>query len=687
MDKFLHFDFETRSMLDLREVGLHNYARHPSTEPWCAALAPGDTPVEIYDHATLFSPWAAAALKQYLDVGYVVVAHNAPFELEIWNEIMVPRAGWPKLDPARTICTMAAAYAMGLPGALEDAAMALGLPVQKDMEGRALVLRMARPRAVVEGKPVWWDDPERIARGHAYCRTDVEVARELHKRVMPLGERERKIWRMDYAINRRGIQLDAASARASVSLADRAAQDCDERLNILTGGEVQTVNALISLKQWLARQDPAHNYSELDKEHVTDLLELQLPDMARSALLLRQESGKASTAKLGPMLAVAGSDDRMRGLLQYHGATTGRWAGRKIQPHNFPRDTHSEDEAEQILKWIREGDDAAIELVYGERSLTAISRCLKAFMVPASGMVFSVGDFASIEGRGTAWISGEEWKLEAFRSADAGGPGVYELSYAKSFGVPVQSVKNPSAERQIGKVSELSLGYHGGVGAFKRMGNTYGVKVVTKPGQLKLAKGQFEITVDKVEEVKEGWRVAHPNIVRMWAALEGAAVAAVQSPGKIFAARSVKFKKAGSFLWCLLPSGRALCYPYPKIMPGKFGGPMLTYMAVPSPDDRKLGRIIADPRNAPRWARLSTYGGSLMENVVQAICRDILADKMLAMHEAGWKIVLHVHDEIVNEEAADRSTEMDAIMCAPLPWCPGFPIYAECGALRRYGKP
>lgn len=682
MTKFLHFDFETRSMLDLKEVGLHNYARHWSAEPWCAAYAYGDDEVQVLDYEALKS------FQPRLEDS-ILVAHNSSFELEIWNEICVKRWGWPKLRPKNTVCTMAAGYAMGLPGALEDAALALGLPVKKDMEGRALILRMARPRAIVDGKPIWWTDQDKIARGHAYCKTDVLVARELHRRVMPLGERERRVWLMDYEINRCGMMVDAPSAQASIVLTEQQKELCDSKLVIITDGAVQTVNALIALKQWLRVQAPEMDWGTLDKEDVTDALELELPTKVRAALLLRQEAGKASTAKLGPMVRIAGADDRMRNTKQYHGATTGRWAGRAIQPDNFPRDSHKEKDAETILRWIREGKTEAIEMIY-DQPMTAISRCLKSYIRAPDGKLFNIGDFANIEGRGTAWVSGETWKLQAFRDADAGiGPGIYELSYSKSFGVPAASVANPSVERQIGKVSELSLGYQGGLGAFMRMGKSYGVKVVKELGGLKLAKGQFEITEKKVEEVKLGWRAAHPMAVAAWGELEGAAIAAIHNPGKIYSAcgNRIKFRMAGSFLWCLLPSNRALCYPYPKIMPGKFGGPMVTFMAVPSAEDRKKGKIIKDPHNAPRWARLSTYGGSLMENVVQAICRDILVDKMLVMHALGWQIVLHVHDEIVAEEDSDRAAEMLAIMNAPVEWAPGFPVYVEeCRTAKRYGK-
>jgi len=680
----LHIDFETRSAVDLREVGLHNYARHPTTDVWCLGYALDD------EEPRLWAP-KPGAQKPFVALQpsvHQVVAHNAAFELAIWNEIMAPRYGWPPLKPEQTYCTMAQCYAMGLPGGLEDAAMAMGLHILKDKEGRSLMLRMARPRKTewlrevdADGNQVaaytWWDEPDKLARLYAYCQQDVRVERELHKRLMPLSEKERRVWLLDYKINQKGIAIDRPSVEAAVTLAENLKAKYDAEMAEVTSGMAETCNALIPIKDWLRCQ--GFDFPKLAKADIADLLTRDdlTPDV-RHVLTLRQEAAKASTAKLTPMLNIAGPDNRLRNLFQYHGAATGRWAGRKVQPHNLPRDVPKAEEVEKILELVRDGDADGIEKAYGS-PMKALSRCMRGFFVPAPGKVLVGGDYSAIEGRGGAWFCGEEWKLKAFRDYDAGlGPGIYELTAARILHVPVEMIKDPSFERQAyGKVPELFLLYQGGVGAFQTGARAYGIKVDDA----------------KAEQIKKEWRELHPRVVGTWYDLQRAAIAAVQKPGEVFSAgfngRGAKFKKVGSFLWCLLPSGRALCYPYPKLLPGSFGE-QLTYMTVPSPDDKKKGKVIADPANSSNWARVGTYGGSLLENINQGLCRDILAEAMLRLDKIGWSVVLHVHDEIV--------TEMDWVpgLWAPevledemqkLPaWAKGFPLSVKCEAMTRYGK-
>jgi DNA polymerase len=680
-----HGDFETKSVLDLREVALHNYVRHPTTDVWCLSWAIGDMEPEVW---TPGQP-CPERLRQHIEAGGEFHAWNAPFEMAVWAEIMVKRYGFPPLKPEQVFCVMAKSYAMGLPGALEDAALALGLHVLKDTEGRSLMLRMARPRKVhyrtpeSKGVPLWdhnehdtewWDEPEKRARLYAYCQQDTRVEREVDKRLMPLSEKERRIWLLDYKINQKGIAVDRPSAEAAIRMAEKLKTKYDAQMADATGGAAQTCNALIPIKQWL--NDHGCPVDSLAKQDLADLLPCEtLTSEVRRVLTLRQEAAKASTAKFAVMTKIAGGDDRVRNLFQYHGAATGRWAGRKVQAHNLPRDVPPTEIVDRILEHVRNGGHEAIDLIYGS-PMTVLSRCLRGFFVPAKGKLLVGGDYSAIEGRGTAWIAGEEWKLKAFRAADAGtGPGIYELGASRILHVPVETIKDPSFERQAyGKVPELALGYQGGVGAFQTMAKTYGVQV----------------TDEEAERIKLEWRALHPKTKATWSALQDAAVDAVRRPGEVFQAghpsRPVKFKKVGSFLWCLLPSGRALCYPYPKLLPGKFGE-QLTYMTVPSPDDKKKGKIIADPHNTATWARVGTYGGSLLENVVQAVCRDLLAEAMLRLDDAGWDVVLHVHDEIVSEEGIMADPQnMTAIMGVVPEWAREFPIAVKCKAMTRYGK-
>lgn len=669
----LHIDFETRSVADLKVVGLHNYARHPSTDVWCMAWAIGE------DDPRVWTPRAHDPL-QHVAEGGTVYAHNAPFELEIWNQIMVPRYGWPALKPEQTFCTMAQCYAMGLPGALEDAALALGLHVLKDAEGRNLMLRMARPRSMnPDGTPVWWDDADKVARLHAYCQQDVRVERELHKRLMPLSAKERQVWLLDYRINQRGVQIDIESAKAAIALADAMKVSYDEQMAAMTGGAATTCTALGPIKEWLAERGVPEACDGLDKQTVADMLARDdLAPEVRTVLTLRQEAGKASNAKFNVMVSRAGDDGRLRQMYQYHGAATGRWAGRAVQTHNLPRDMPPAEAVEKILHLVRAGDHDAIDAVYGP-PLSMVSRCLRSFFVAPKGKVLVSGDFANIEGRGQAWFAGEQWKLDAFVAADnKTGPGIYELAYSRMFNVPVESVKNPSEERQVGKVSELAFGYQGGVGSFHVMAKTYGVKVPDV----------------KANQFKEAWRAAHPRIKATWNQIQSAAVNAVRHPGESYACgfpgRQARFKVVGSFLWLLLPSGRAICYPYPKLLEGDYG-PELTYMTVPSQDDKRKGKLIHDPKNTSNWARVGTYGGSLFNNIIQGFSRDLLVDCcLMPLDQAGAVIVLHTHDdgniEVSAEKAARARDAMEKMMRTPPAWAKGLPLFAKPAIMERYGK-
>ena len=663
----LHLDWESRGVVDLRLVGLHRYARDKDTDLWLGAYAFGEEEPQVWYPG---QP-CPARIVEHVSAGGEVHAWNAPFEIEMWQQIATPRHGWPSLAPEQCFCVMARSYAMGLPGALEDAALAVGLQILKDGEGRNLMLRMSRPRSA--NPLTWWSDTDKIARLAAYSQQDVRVERELHKRLLPLSDKERKVWLMDYRINQRGVQVDLPSAKAAITLADAMKAQSVQQITELTSGAVQAVTALPALKEWMAGKGV--QVDSLAKQALQDLLDgdMLTPRVAK-VLKLRQEHGKASTAKFDVMVNRAGTDGRLRQMYQYHGAATGRWTGRGVQPANLPRDMPKAEAVESIMALIRAGEHDAIDAIYGP-PLTMASKCLRSFFVAPPGKVLISGDWSNIEGRGVAWFSGEQWKLDAFRAADEGrGPGIYELAYSRMFGVPVESVKDPSEERQVGKVCELAFGYEGGVGSLHTMGKTYGVKV----------------SDIKANEFKNLWRAAHPRVKGTWKQIRTAAINAVRRPGETYECgypgRTAKFKMVGSFLWLLLPSGRALCYPYPKILESDMG-PALTYMTVPGQDKSK---IIADAKNAPNWARVGAYGGSLMNNIVQGFSRDILVDCMLPLDEQGAAIVLHTYDDVnieVDEAKAEGARKaLEGMMRAAPAWALGLPLMARPKIMRRYGK-
>lgn len=308
-----HIDFETRSTLDLKDVGLDVYAQDPTTDVWCMGWALGGDPVDLWASGQS----APIDLLLHVEAGGLVYAHNAAFELAIWNEIMVPRYGWPRLKPEQVSCTMAMALAMGLPGKLEKAAAALGLDAQKDMTGNRLAIQMARPRRIEpDGTPVWWNTPDRLERLYAYCKQDVEVERELTKRLVPLSPQERRVWALDYEINRRGVYVDKPAVEAAIQIARAEQERFEAQIRAVTNGFVSTPNEVARFKAWIRSRGV--EVDGIAKQDVIDLLDQDdLPDDVRRALRIRQEAAKTSTAKLKPMVASLSFDGRLRGLFQY----------------------------------------------------------------------------------------------------------------------------------------------------------------------------------------------------------------------------------------------------------------------------------------------------------------------------------------------------------------------------------
>jgi DNA polymerase len=671
----IHCDFETRATVDLKTAGLYIYARDAQTDVWCMSWRIDDGPVSTWKRGEPFP----AEIRAAIESGATILAHNAGFELDLWNEVMVPRYGWPRLAREQMDCTMARAYAQALPGALDDAAAALGVAHQKDLKGKAVMMQLCRPRGFQpvpgreEMRPVWWEDPEKIAALHAYCEQDVRTEAAIDERLMPLSAYERRVWLADQAINQRGVYIDELAALGAIAVADIERKSANAIIARLTGGIVETVTSNGAMLNWLqSRNVEAAGVAKAD---VAALLDEEaewpgtLPEDVVEVLTLRQLVAKTSIAKFKAMLQTRASDGRVRGMFQYHGASTGRWAGRRVQLQNLPRPKLEPDEIDEVLGWLAtmpaEKAHALISVVYGP-PMYVLADCIRGSFRAAPGRHLLAADFAAIEGRGIAWLAGEEWKLDAFRAFDAGtGPDIYKLTYATSFGVNIDTVSK--ADRQIGKVQELAFGYQGGVGAGRSMARTFGLHVEDAA----------------VDEWKQLWRQAHPNIQQYWYDLENAAVTAVRYPGRVCEAgaegRQVRFRVKGSFLWCCLPSGRLLCYPYPRV----------EEIDTPWGARKEAVTYMGENSRTRKWERLKTYGGKLAENITQAVCRDLLADAILRCEEAGLPVVLHVHDEVVCEVPENDTHSVDFfenLISAPPKWAAGFPIAAEGWRGVRYRK-
>lgn len=705
----LHIDFETYSFVDLKVRGLDAYSRDATTGVHCMAYAFDDEAISLWHPGK--GHWDKR-IVDHIRSGGEVVAHNAAFELALWNNVCVHKYGWPELKPEQMRCTMAQAYAMALPGSLENAASALGLRVRKDAIGKRIMLQLCKPRP--DGA-MWKypDDPEKFKKLFAYCMRDVEVERELDERMVRLSPVEQQTWIADQHINQRGVQVDLQSISKATKLVEAEQLRLDMEMLKATGGVVGKCTEVQLLVKWIKAQGV--EVPGLAKSDVLDALKGDLPPQVRHVLNLRKEAAKSSTAKMRAMRDRAGPDGRVRGALQYHGASTGRWAGRGIQVQNFPRPRYGvkQKQIEEIITHFDNRD--YIDMFHGP-VLDALADSLRGMITAGPGKELVAMDFANIESRVLAWLAGAEWKLQVFSDYDAGtGPDIYLVAVSWVYGGDPASLR---PHRQEGKAIELGYGFGGGAGAAFTMAKTYGVDLNAMHATvLKIASDEMVEAAERMWDLmkrgyeadqhnafiagdilKQFYRARNPEIVRYWFDLEQAAMEAVETPGAIVTCgpdprSQVAFKVDGMFLWCRLPSGRVLCYPYPEIRgvdtPWGEGKRTLTFMT--EVVDQKGAKIIKDePHAFGKWQRISTYGGSLAENVTQACARDLLRDGILRLEAANLPVVFHAHDEAVVEIPKDApesvTKEIEHLMAVVPEWAKPMPIAVEGWRGFRYRK-
>lgn len=688
----LHLDFETRSDLDLPKVGAHNYARGRSTDILCAGYAFDDEEVELWVPGEPL----AERLIDYIEAGGSVWCHNAAFEREMCNNVGVRKYGFPYLYDDQLVCTMAMAFSMGLPGSLEKSAAALGVTEQKDLEGSRVMMQLCAPREVKpDGTIVWWQDAEKMERLFKYCRQDVRVERMIGKRMLKLSSFEKKIWMLDQKINSRGIHIDIPAAKAASAMITEEKQRLDLQMRLLSDNQIATCNAIAQIKAYLSEYG-IQDIDSLAKSDVVELLKLKnLPADCRAILELRQEAGKATTAKVSAMVQRSGSDDRFRGGFQYSGANTRRWAARGIQLQNLKRPTLPQSVIDYVLEALPKGITASqLDAVVGS-PLSIISECIRGFIAASEGCELLSCDFSSIEARVLAWLAGQESVLDIFK----GDGKIYEHAACNIFQRSIEHIT--SSERQIGKVAVLALGYGGGVGALQSMSTGYGVSLAPAFEALwnlasldqkerveyswHLNNERFDIPREEYiasELTKINWREANSSVVSYWEALESAAIEAVTNPKAKFqagqAGREVLFMVNGSFLFCKLPSSGVIVFPYPEIRTIK----------TPWGQNKQALTYMTEDGTTKKWDRVKTYGGSLAENVTQSLARDLLAEALLRLEARNFSVVAHIHDEIVceNKIGEKKIEDMIQIMTEVPVWAKGLPISAGGWNGKRFRK-
>jgi DNA polymerase len=653
--RFLHRDYETRGVLDLRKVGAHRYAANPDTEVICCAYAVDDGSVQLWVPGDPIPPeWIAASNSPE----WIAVAHNDAFETLIETYIMRPHYGWPLIPIEQHRCTMTMALAAGLPAKLERVADFLELANRKDAVGERLMHQMAKPRKPRKGEDpegiYWFDDPERLQRLYGYVRQDVKVERELSRQLMPLSENEHLLWLLSNKINDRGFRVDRDFIAAAKAIAAAAAPEINAAIAELTGGAVTGIDQITRLMKWLCERGYAAK--SLGRKAVEKQLEKEdLPPPVRRALELRLGGAKAAVKKFDAALIRAGDDDRIRGAFRFHGARTGRWAGQGFQPHNLKRP--ETDDVDAAIAAVLTGDFAHMKAEYPEKPLSVLADVTHAMICAAPGCELIGADFRTIEARVLAWLAGEDWKLDVFRRFDATGDFTehpYVIAAAKALRLPASSIKKGTESYHVGKVSELSFGYQGSLGAWR----------------------QFDLDRHSDDEVRafcNAWRASHPNIVKLWYALTDAALEAVHERGRVtYCARNrIRFKCEDATLLMRLPSGRRLTYPAPRIVEG----------------DRGYSLVFTDNGDG-RISDFRAYGGSWTENAVSGIARDLLVAAMLRIEAAGYPIVLHVHDDITAEvpEGFGSVDEFSRLMIHRPSWALDLPIAAEVWRGKRYQK-
>lgn len=658
----LSIDLETYSEVSIGKAGSYRYILDPSFEILLFAYSLDGMPVEVIDVASgqIIPLWLKNALKNPL---YIKHAYNAAFEWFALSKYL----GW--LPPDQWRDTMLHALYCGYPASLDAAGKAMGLPEDKKKltTGKALIRYFCVPCKPSNAndnrtRNLPKHDPDKWKLFKEYNGQDVVTEMEIDHRLsaFPVPAFVQKQWETDLQMNARGVAADMELVRGALVIGAIVKSRLMTEARQLSG--LDNPNSIRQLAQWLTdATDSDAEITSVTKETVATMLKQPQPANVQRMLEIRQELGKTSTKKYDALETCIADDGRVRGLLQFYGANrTGRWAGRLVQVQNLPRTyTHPLPPARQLVK---DRNIDGLRMMYGSINDT-LSQLIRTAFVATPGNVLIDADFSAIEARVISWLAGQEWRLEVFRTHGK----IYEASASQMFHVPIEKIKKGNPEyalRQRGKVAELALGYQGGVSAMRRMDVGHNLD---------------DLSDDEVKGIVDRWRETNSMIRDLWNIVDSAAITVITNGGAqtirsettdaiITLACELDVITGTRYMTILLPSGRKLYYPSPEIGVNRWGNPSVSYTG--------------QNQTTKRWERVETYGGKLVENIVQAIARDCLAIAIENLEAQGLHVVFHIHDEVVIDTPAwaDEDTMLETvtkIMTKPIPWAQALPLNAD----------
>ena len=663
--KSVIIDFETRSKADLKKIGAWNYSLHESTEPLCMAYKIDDEETKIIDfRVTTELPQELKTI--FKKRKYTIEAFNHFFEYSIWNNLMAGKYGWPTIALDNFRCTQARALQFSLPTSLEDVGQALGMDIQKDKEGHKVMMQMCKPRKPSKKNPsVWWDDDERYTKLLAYCVQDVNTTYAIRKKLVALTKaknsfvkrvskfksNELEVFKFNSRLNLRGVYCDKHLAKRALDIIKKHEEFLNEELKRITEGEVETAGQVAKIIEIL------HNLKvyipNLQAKTVSEWVERDIPEKAKIILDIRKQLSKSSTKKIKTMLEKSSIDGRIRDILVYYGARrTGRFAGAGIQVQNFPKPSLDEGQIEDVISLLNNDVDYHDFHTKYPQVLEAISSVLRGMLRAPEGNKFYDSDFSSIEARVLFWLADEKDGLEVYRE----GRDIYKEMAGKIYNKsPIIITKD---ERQLGKQAVLGCGYSMSPKKFKETCNSYNMDVSEQMAKLAV----------------KSYRETFSKVVNFWKEMNDASVEAVLKRGTIVSVRNIHFMRKHDWLFLCLPSGRCLTYHMPDIEVNNWGKPNITYMGWSS--------------QVRKYERQRSYGGKLVENITQAVARDIMVEAMLKVEKSGYPVVFTVHDQVVSEVKDDYGTVEDynKLMESMPIWAKDAPITAETDECRRFKK-